>query len=47
MTTSQAPVVWIKLYFGPCGYCGKYASDCQFCKHGDNDWCTVVNAVVF
>lgn len=40
MTTSQAPVVIIfnKLpSFGPCGYCGKYASECQFCKHGDND----------
>lgn len=24
--------------FGPCGYCGKYASECQFCKHGDNDY---------
>lgn len=24
------------IMFGPCGYCGKYASDCQFCKHGDN-----------
>ena len=23
--------------FGPCGYCGKYANECQFCKHGDND----------
>lgn len=37
MTTSQAPVVWIKLYFGQCNYCGKYVSECQFCKHGDND----------
>lgn len=29
--------IYIKpLKFGPCSYCGKWVSDCQFCKHGDN-----------
>jgi len=41
MTTSQAPVVFITikpLFFGKCGYCGKWASECQFCRYGDNLW---------